>query len=271
MKTKIFIVSCLVFYAFSCTRQEQPESQTETGNQIAREYHSNGKIKTESEAKGNLRQGLTRNYDHEGRLISEVTYVDNIRHGRAANYYAKSGKVHSTLHYVKGVKQGDEIWYYESGKTYRVSPFIDGRIDGLQRIYYESGQIMAEVPYKNGYPGKGLKEYNENGTLISEYPELIIVQKDYLMAANKVLLMIYLSAPANDIKFYRDKLIDGRFIHKGMLQMAAEEGTAQMDFNIPPGAMLRQNIEITACFRTKLGNPCVTTRSFSLNVMNSGN
>ena len=91
---------------------------------VLKEYFSNGKVKTETEAKGNLRHGLTKSYDREGHLLSQVTYVNNVREGMATNFYPLTGKVNSTLIYKNGIKEGDEIWYYESGTTLQGVPLL---------------------------------------------------------------------------------------------------------------------------------------------------
>jgi antitoxin component YwqK of YwqJK toxin-antitoxin module len=280
MKTYSFLVLLLFFLFLSCKpidKQSKTATNENTADTIAdtssiriiKEYFSNGKVKTEIEAKGNLRHGLTRNYDRFGRLISDVTYVRNVREGKATNYYAESGKVNSTLIYKNGIKEGDEIWYYESGKPYRVTPYINGRANGIQKFYYENGILKAEIPMKNGNPGTGLKEFNNDGTLIKNYPKLNIRQKDYISNANKVILTIELSEPDQQFKLYRGPLEDGKYFRSGLLLLAMQNGIAQIDFNVPPGSALSQNVVITANVKTKFGNPLILTRTFHVYAVNN--
>lgn len=269
VKNNFFIVGLLYLIVTSCGKPDKQEPETGSNVFIVKEYYSTGKIKSEISAVGDLRQGITKNYDQQGRLLSEVNYVNNVREGTAINYYAETGKVNSTLVYKNGIKEGDEIWYYESGNKYRVSPYLQGKLDGLQIVYYESGKIMAEIPYKAGFAGLGLKEYNEDGTLVTDYPKLIIQRKDYLTEANKIMLHISLSNNSEQVKFYKGSLTEGKYLNAQLLLLATQNGTTQIDFNIPPGAMLNQSVVITASFKTAFGNPNTISRTYKLQVVNN--
>jgi antitoxin component YwqK of YwqJK toxin-antitoxin module len=269
MKNLFFIVGLLLLALCSCKKNADNIVNPDSDTTVIKEYFSDGTIKTEISAIGELRQGWTRNYDRTGRLLSEVYYVNNVREGVARNYYAKTGKLNSTITYKNGIKSGDEIWYYETGKKYRVSPFVDGKIEGIQKLYYESGQIMAEVPYKAGYPGVGLREYKSDGTLIKDYPQLVIRREDHLKDANKILLFISLSDEVSDLKFYKGLLAEGKFLHKNLLVLASHGGTSQIDYNIPPGALVSQKTVLTASFKTRRGNPLVLSKTYSLQVTNN--
>jgi hypothetical protein len=270
MKISHLFLAALLVFSFSC-KKPSPElmEAAVSDTAIVKEYYSTGTIKSEISAIGQLRQGWTRNYDQSGRLISEVFYVDNVREGPARNYYAKSGKLNSTLQYKNGIKEGDEIWYYESGQPYRISPFVNGQIEGIQRLYFENGEIMAEVPYKAGMPGMGLKEYKADGTLITDYPKLVIRREDHLRQANKVLLMISLSEPAKEARFYKGPLKEGKYLHKELLLLASPNGIAQIDYNIPPGAAVNQSVVIAVNVKTRYGNPLVMSKTFNLQVINT--
>ena len=273
MKSQIFFVFiCFLLYC-SCSKPAAEPEVTDsavagTGMVVIKEYHSNGKVKTEIAAVGQLRNGPTRNYDREGRLLSEVNYIDNVKEGLATNYYANTGKVNSTLEFKNGIKEGNEIWYYESGKEYRISPFVTGKIEGVQKLFYENGQLMAEIPYKEGFPGEGLKEYNKDGSVIKGYPRLMVRQKDHLADANKVLLVISVSDESTDVKFYKGNLGEGKFINAKLLLLATQGGKTQIDFNIPPGSMLNQTVVISAVIKTRFGNPYVSHKTVNLSIMN---
>ncbi len=271
MKNNLFLVLAMAMLVFSCgkTTQNDKKSKTESkDDSVVKEYYSNGKIKTEISAKGQLRHGPTRNYDRTGLLLSEVNYKDNIMDGQATNYYAKSGKVNSTFFYVKGIKEGDETWYYESGKPYRVSPYIKGKIEGVQKHFYEDGKLQAEVEYKNGYAGTGLKEYKPDGSLITEYPAINIRKEDHLKNANKIILIISMSNNSPNVKFYKGSLLDGKYLHGDMLTLATQEGKAEMDYNVTPGTMIKKEIVITANYKTPMGNPYVITKRYTVEAAN---
>lgn len=277
MKYFYLIVLTLALMIFACGTQDKP-ARAKSGDakkdtvadsltvRIIKEYFSNGKIKTEVSAKGNLRHGPTRNYDRNGILLSEVNYVNNTREGMAKNFYP-SGKMNSSLIYKDGIKEGDEIWYYESEKPFRVTPYVKGVINGVQKYYYENGALKAEVPFKNGYPGTGLKEYNPDGSLITDYPKLVIKQTDHMANANKVILDVSLSDDS-EVKFYRGKLTDGKYLNDDLLEMAMQYGLARADFNVAPGTAIDQTIIISAKVKTKRGTPLILTRAYRVKAVN---
>jgi antitoxin component YwqK of YwqJK toxin-antitoxin module len=252
----------------SCAKHRQQNTAGDSDTNLIKEYHSNGKIKTEISAVGDLRQGLTRNYSFEGKLLSEVNYSNNLKEGMATNYYATSGKINSTLVYKNGVKEGDETWYYESGKPYRISPYKNGVIDGVQKSYYENGKSRAEVPYKNGFPGTGLKEYKKDGSLITNYPKIEIRKEDHLKDANKIVLIISLSNNAENVKFYEGPLLEGKYLSKEVLELATQKGSTQIDYNIAPGVTLNKGVVISASYTTPMGNHCIITRLYHLQAFN---
>ncbi|MBN1145546.1 MAG: toxin-antitoxin system YwqK family antitoxin [Bacteroidales bacterium] len=237
---------------------------------VLKEYYSNGKVKTETEAKGNLRHGLMKSYNREGLLLSQVNYVDNVKEGMATNFYPETGKINSTLNYKNGIKEGEEIWYWENGNPCRVTPYVKGVIEGIRKYYYEDGKLMAETPYKNGYPGTGLKEYKNDGTPITNQVKLVITQKDYLADANKVILNIELSDPNLKVDFYRGSLTDGKYLNDNLFQLAVQYGMTKIDFNVPPGGAINQKVVITAHFKKgSLAIPVVLSRTYNLSVVNN--
>jgi hypothetical protein len=268
MKKSFFIVGSVLIILSSCGKTAKEPVANVSDTAVIKELYSDGTVKSEASAIGELRQGWTRNYSRQGTLISEVYYVDNVRHGPARNYYATTGKLNSSFEYVNGVKQGDEIYYYESGQKYRVSPFVNGKIEGLQKLYYENGDLLAEIPYKEGSPGLGLKEYNKDGTLVNDYPRLVIQKEDHLRDANKVLLLISLSNGDDDVKFYRGALAEGKYLHGKMLSLATQNGITKLDYNIPPGAAISQKITISANYKTRHGNPLILSKTYDLQVLN---
>jgi len=272
MKNNLLIVFALAMLVFSCSKTDQNGKKSEKKSKddsVVREYYSNGVIKTETSAKGQLRHGPTKNYDRSGLLLSEVNYTDNIMDGQATNYYAKSGKVNSTFFYKKGIKEGDETWFYESGKPYRVSPYIKGKIEGTQKHFYEDGKLQAEVTYKNGFAGTGLKEYKADGTLISDYPTISIRKEDHLKKANKIILIVSMSNNKSSVKFYKGSLLDGTYLHEGLLTLATTEGRTQLDYNVGPGMMIKQDVVIVANYKTPMGNPLVISKRYKVEAYNN--
>jgi antitoxin component YwqK of YwqJK toxin-antitoxin module len=282
MKSTLSILCLLFAIVISCGTQDKKSlvekmqgKKTDTVAdslkiRVLKEYYSNGKIKTETEAKGNLRHGLMKSYNREGQLLSQVNYVNNVREGMATNFYPETGKVNSTLMYKNGIKEGDETWCWESGIPCRVTPYVKGLINGVQKYYFEDGKIMAEVPFKKGFPGTGFKEFKNDGTPVTDFPKLIIKQENHLANANKIILNIEISDPNIQAKFYRGSLTDGKYLNDNLLQLATQYGMTKIDFNVPPGASINQKVTITAhCKKGNLAIPMVISRTYSLNVTNN--
>jgi antitoxin component YwqK of YwqJK toxin-antitoxin module len=271
MKSKLLLIFALTLF-FSCGKPVRNEKKAETkskDNSVVKEYYSNGSIRTEISAKGQLRHGPTKNYDRNGLLLSEVNYSNNVLQGQATNYYAKTGKINSTFFYENGIKEGDETWFYESGKPYRVSPYKKGKIEGIQKHYYEDGKLQAEVSYKNGYAGTDLREYKPDGSLIKDYPTIVIQKEDHVKNANKIILLISLSNNSSNVKFLKGTLLDGKYLHENMLTLARQDGTAKIDFNVTPGTYIKKDIWITASYKTPMGNPYVISRQYRVEAMNN--
>lgn len=268
MRKPLLLLSALLVL-FSCGKADKSETASGSDENVVREYFANGKLKTEISVRDSFRQGPTKNYDAEGHLLSEVNYVDNVKEGITTNYYVPSGNVNSTLVYKAGIKEGDEIWYYESGKEYRVTPYVGGKMNGVQKLYYESGELMAEVPYRDNYPGKGLKEYREDGTLRDDYPTIVITKEDHLATANSVLLRITMSNNSPNVKFYRGTLEDGIYMSDELSEMATQNGVTQLQFNLPRGARLNQDVHIVARYESRASMPYVTDRTYNLQIFNT--
>jgi len=268
MKNSHLFISLFLIFSISCAKSVKQEPESTSDDSLIREYHSNGKLKTEISAAGNLRQGPTRNYNFQGQLISEVNYNNNLKDGLATNYYPVSGKKNSTLVYKNGIKEGDETWFYESGQVYRLSPYVAGKINGIQKFYYQTGELMAEVPYKDGFAGTGLKEYKKDGTVLGGYPNIVIRKEDHLKDANKIVLVISLSNESKNVKFYEGSLSESRYLSNKLLLLATQNGITQIDYNIAPGVTLKQRVVISANYKTPMGNSCILTKTYNLEAFN---
>lgn len=262
-----FFIICLAFFLpltsckYSDTKKNNREENTNVG--IVRQYFSNGYLKAEITVKDNKRHGITKNYSSKGSLLSTVNYVNGKKEGQTTNYYS-SGKVHSTILYKNGVKEGDAIWYYKSGKTYSINPFVNNKLNGVQKKYYENGKLQAEVHYKNGQPGTGLKEYTNEGKLITNYPEIIVQEVNQIATSDRFILKIYLSKRSADVQFYLDELDQGKYLKKYMYEIPTNNGVATRVYDVPPGYVKFQKINIIARVKTDFGNTYVTQRPYNL-------
>jgi antitoxin component YwqK of YwqJK toxin-antitoxin module len=261
-----FFIICFTLYLSltSCNYSDKENYREENNNvRTVRQFFSNGYLKAEISVKDNKRHGITKNYSSNGRLLSTVNYVNGKKEGKTTNYYL-TGTVHSTILYKNGIKEGDAVWYYKSGKPYSTNPYINNKLNGVQKKYYENGKLQSELPYKNGQPGTGLKEYTDEGKLITNYPKIIIQEVNQIAESDRFILKIYMSKRSRKVQFYLDELDQGKFLKKYMYEIPTENGVATRVYEVPPGYVKFQKINIIARFETDLGNTYITQRSYNL-------
>jgi len=262
-----FFIICFAFFLSltSCKYSDTKKNYRDENDNVrmVRQYFSNGYLKAEITVKDNKRHGITKNYSSTGRLLSTVNYVNGKKEGKTTNYYS-NGNMHSTILYKNGVKEGDAIWYYKSGKIYSINPFVNNKLNGVQKKYYENGKLQAEVLYKDGQPGIGLKEYTHEGKLITDYPKIIVQEVNQIAASDKFILKIYLSKRSADVQFYLDELDQGKYLKKHMYEIPAKNGVATRVYEVPPGYVKFQKINIIARIKTDFGNTYVTQKPYNL-------
>ena len=172
--------------------------------------------------------------------------------------------MHSTVLFSNNKRNGDAVWYYENGKPYSINPFINGKLNGIQKKYYKNGKIMAEIPYKNDQPGIGLKEYKDNGELITNYPKIVIAEINHIESDNKFIINIYLSNRSKNVKFYLDNLDDNKYLKKYLYKIDTKSGMATRVYEVPPGYVKFQKLNIIANVKTGMGNPYIIQRTYNL-------
>jgi len=263
---RFFIIGFVLYLALtSCGHADKRGNYRDENNNVrmVRQFFSNGYLKAEIPVKDNKRHGITKNYSSEGRLLSTVNYINGKKEGKTTNYYF-TGKVHSTILYKNGIKEGNAIWYYKSGKPYSINPFINNKLNGVQKKYYESGKLQAEIPYKDKQPGIGLKEYTSEGKLITNYPKIIIQEVNQIAASDRFILKIYLSKRSGNVQFYLDDLDQGKYLKKNMYEIPTKNGVATRVYDVPPGYVKFQKINIIARVKTDFGNTYITQRPYNL-------
>ncbi len=264
--TRFFIIGFTLYMALtSCKHLGTGENYSNDDNnvRIVRQFFSNGYLKAEIRIKDNKRHGITKNYSSNGRLLSTINYENGKKEGKTTNYYS-SGKVHSTILYKNGIREGDAVWYYKSGRPYSINPYVYNKLNGVQKKYYENGKLLAEIPYKDGQPGTGLKEYTSEGKLITQYPEIIIQEVNQITASERFILKIYLSNHSGNVQFFLDDLDQGKYLKKYMYGIPVQNGVATRVYDVPPGYVKFQKINIIAKLKTDLGNIYITQRPYNL-------
>jgi len=227
---------------------------------LSRAYYENGALKSVSQMKKGLRNGLTKNYYQNGALLSEIYYTNGLRNGIAVDYY-KEGGIHARIPYRNDLKEGEAVWYYPSGKPYRITPYRQNTIDGIQRFYYESGQIQAEVPWKTGQRGTGLKEYTQSGKLIKE--PSIIVKPERLN--NAIILRLSLSDDSRNVTFYQGELTEGRYLNPDLRQLKTIDGKSYIQFQPLEPETPSKEFHIVAIKKTSLRNQQILYKKYLYN------
>jgi antitoxin component YwqK of YwqJK toxin-antitoxin module len=92
-----------------------------------------------------------------------VFVKDGLYEGEFKEYY-ESGKLKSTVLYVKGKKQGLYKMMSEDGKTVLVTVnYKDDEMTGNYKEVYPNGKTKSEGKYQNGKKEGKWKEYTEDG------------------------------------------------------------------------------------------------------------
>lgn len=241
----------------------------QTGIRVVKEYYPDGRLKSETEALGKLRQGESREYRRDGTLENRISYDKNRKHGPAYNYYPDGKTLKTEIHYYKGYKNGEARWYYPDGKIYRITPYEMGRINGIRKVYYENGKLQAEVPYSVGRPGVGLREYYSGGAPKQQNVRIVFRESDRVSLDNTFRLLISLSDGGRNVKFYRGRLIGDKYWNEDLKPIPTENGTGVLSFDIPRGSYKMETIHVVARIRTALGNDLIIRKDYHLAVENN--
>ncbi|KPL10766.1 MAG: hypothetical protein AMS26_21125 [Bacteroides sp. SM23_62] len=269
--SKYLILSIFVFsLSLACTvKEKEPEApELPPGIRLVKEFYPDGKLKSETEAKGKLRHGTSKEYRKDGSLENVITYENNRKHGRAANYYPDGKTVKTEMNYVNGLKQGDATWYYPDGKVYRKTPYVNGYINGIRKTYYENGMLQAEVPYFNGNPGIGLKEYTQDGRQKSYEARILIREIDRISLDNTFTLVISLSDQSRGVEFYQGRLTNRAYWNDQLAPIPTENGVAKLQFHVSKGTFKMETLNIVARDKTRLDHYHILQKEYHLAVEN---
>jgi hypothetical protein len=268
-KYQIIIILSFLFFA-ACTQQEKPAEQPvdPSGIRVIKEHYPDGKIKSETEAKGKLRHGTSKEYRKDGTLENLITYENNRKQGISANYYPDGKTVKTEINYINGYKQGEATWYYPDGKVYRKTPYVNGRITGIRTTYYESGVLQSETPYLNGQPGRGLKEYSQDGKFKSYNARIQIREIDRISLDKTFTLVFSLSDQSRSVKFYQGKLTDGTYWNDQLEPIHTENGKAELSFLISKGTFKMETLYIVARDKSRLNLYHILQKEYHLAVEN---
>lgn len=268
MRTLISLLGCLILV--SCNSQKQPagNESKDPNVRVVQEFHPNGRLKSSTEAIGNLRHGVSKTYRSDGTLENEIHYVRNRKDGIARNYYPDGFTIKNEIPYVDGFKHGSSKWFYQNGQMYRETPYVNNKISGTRRYWYESGVLMAELPYKDSQPGLGLKEYNQEGELKDQKVRIEVREDDRTSMDNYFILELRLSDGNKDVEFFTGELTDGIYLNEQLGRVLTENGTGMVRIHIPRGSFRMETLNLLAVAKTRLGHTLILQRAYHLAVEN---
>jgi antitoxin component YwqK of YwqJK toxin-antitoxin module len=266
----IFTFAIILLMTGCTLKEKEPPEQpaNPSGIRVIKEHYPDGKIKSETEAKGKLRHGTSKEYRKDGTLENLITYENNRKQGLAANYYPDGKTVKTEMNYVNGYKQGEAIWYYSDGNVYRKTPYTNGRINGIRTTYYKSGVLQSETPYLNGKPGMGLKEYDQDGKPKSYEARILIREIDKISLDKTFTLVISLSEGSRSVKFYQGKLTNGAYWNDQLEPIATENGVAKLPFHVSKGSFKMETLNIVARDKSRLNHYHILQKEYHLAVEN---
>ena len=263
------LASCLIMASCPSEKPTAEPGNPASDVRVVEEFHSNGRLKSSTEAVGKLRHGMSREYGSDGTLEKEILYDRNQKHGAAKTYYADGKTIKMELTYELGRKQGDGKWYYPDGNIYRVTPYVNNAISGIRTTYYENGGMQSETPYMDSEPGIGLKEYTQDGKLKEYRGEIRIREEDQIRQNNTFTLVLSMSDNTRNVKFYRGNLISGAYWTNQLEDIPTENGVGRITFYIAPGSFKMEKINIVARMKSSLDHTRILQKEYHLSVENN--
>ena len=106
-------------------------------NNVVKEYHENGQLRSETNYKDGKEEGLCNIYHENGQLMFEI-------------------------YYENGKKEGLDRWYYRNGQLRSDGNCKDDEREGLWKWYNVDGKLRTETNYKDG-ERISEKCFDENG------------------------------------------------------------------------------------------------------------
>ena len=221
-------------------------------NNLVQEFYMDGSLKSTSEVKNGMRNGITKNFDEKGRLLSTCEYVDDKRNGWLVNYNPEIGKVITKVMFRDDLQDGPLVMNYQEGMLFRESNYTNGRVNGLVKTYWPNGKLKAQVHFKMGMPGNDLKEYDKEGKEIVQ-PQLIIEKA----TTQKNSIKIYLSDHSTDFEVYVSELKDDMYFLENTGRLRVENGVCLFDYVMVKQRASNRGFSIVVKAKTKLSNTLI--------------
>jgi antitoxin component YwqK of YwqJK toxin-antitoxin module len=124
------------------TVSKKNKKHVERIGEVKLTYHKNGEVKSETEYRNGVREGLMISYDEEGNISSEVLFEKGKMIGEFKAYYP-DGSLKMIANYVEGVLDGETLSYYPDGKLEAKQTYVKNKL--VRNITYnKQGKIIFD-------------------------------------------------------------------------------------------------------------------------------
>lgn len=132
---------------------------------ISREYHENGKVKTEVNYVDDEKQGEENTYSLTGELLNTVCYNRGKVEGYLVTFHNNTTKA-TECNYVNGLEEGDKKVYDANGVMTEKTTYHKGYINGEQIKYWPNTTVIKQIEsFRMGKQHGDFKKYDLNGVL----------------------------------------------------------------------------------------------------------
>lgn len=114
-----------------------------------KQFHPNGRVKSEVVLKNGQMNGQYREYDEKGVQILQANYKADVADGAWTEWYS-NGKVKKSFTYKNGMRNGSCIEYYSSGSVKWENIYVNG-VPGKPKAYSENGTLLASETYLDAF------------------------------------------------------------------------------------------------------------------------
>lgn len=203
-------------------------------------FHSNGQISNLQFFKNKRKHGAWKDFNKEGKLVKEMNFENDLLNGICTQYTYRTGRIQTKIYY----KNGDK--------------------DGLEEQYYPNGKPKSKAFYKDDRPCIGLQEWQDNGKEIKNDFKISVSEKNDVMMTNMLTYYIHLSDPQTDDEVYH--LYDkgtGECLGSIARLEKTEGNSFKLQFNVPKGGFVMEQVTIAAMRKTKFGNTFIKLHHFN--------
>lgn len=142
------IILLLVVSISSCVNKTQPIQETYVNNNgllVLKQYHKNGKLKSE-----------------------QFFALDTIQQGESLRFY-ENGNVETRVNFFNGEKNGMEETYYQNGNRKYIGFYKNGKQDSLWTWYSAENKIESKGYWQDNKAFKEHLKYYADGIHVKEY------------------------------------------------------------------------------------------------------